>query len=165
MATTEGQCPYSLGLGRSCFPVTVVLCRGPRVSISTHGAFRAFVSQMACTCMTNLMYSGQTVHMQQPFVLDFWVSGSLVQLLPQLACLPSGSPWCTARLFSLSSLFFLPLYSFPILPLSVSSVPRNFWRANPSVPQHKHPMILAQVGVGQDEGSSSMHHFLQGTAV
>lgn len=102
----------SASSGRSCFTVTVVLCRGPHVSILAHQAYQAFASQMACTCMTNLMYSGHTVCMQQPFVLSFWVSGSLVQLSPQLASLPSGNPWHTGRRFSLHHLFptllFLP---------------------------------------------------------
>lgn len=89
---------------------------------------------------------------------------------PGSALAPAGllaiwKSWCTARLFSPSFLFFLALYSFSVHPLSVNSVPRNFWRASPPVPEHKHTMILAQVEVRQGERSSSMHCFLQSTAV
>lgn len=125
MATTEGQSPSSPSSGGSHFPVTVVLCRGPHISISAHWDYRAFASQMACTCMTNLMYSRHTVHVQQPFVLDFWVSGSLVQLLPQLACLPSANTLTHSQ--TLFLLFPNPLL-LPCPPLLVSCALRKLWR-------------------------------------
>lgn len=65
-------------------------------------------------------------------------------------------------LFPPSFLFFLTLYSFSVRPLSVNSVPRNFWRASSPVPEHKHTMILE---VRQGERSSSVHCFLHSTAV
>lgn len=149
MATGEGRSPSSPGSGGSHFPVTVVLCRGPHISISAHWDCWAFASQMACTCMTNLMYSGRTVHMQQPFVLDFWVSGSLVQLLPQLACLPSGTP------LTHSHTLFL-LFPTPPHPLLLPCQPSfeavcwgSFGGVSSAIPEHEEPKILACTGAGQ----------------
>lgn len=151
IATTEGQSPSSPGTGRSHFPVTVLHCRGPHISISARWDYWAFASQMACTCMTNLMYSGRTVHMQQPFVLDFWVSGSPVQLLPQLACLPSGNPLTHSQ-----TLF--PLFPTSPPPALTPSLPTLFWLAlrrgcfegvSSSIPKHEEPVVLACRGARQ----------------